>query len=93
MRVKYCGGCNPRYNRAELTRRLREDFPALRIMETEEAGPALFVAVLCGCGTACAAHAELNGLAGKMILTSQQDYGDLAAALRNLAETCTGETR
>ena len=92
VRVKYCGGCNPRYNRTGLTRRLREDFPELRITETEEDGPTLFVAVLCGCQVACAAHAELNGLAGKMILTSQTDYGNLAAALRGIAERCKSET-
>ena len=34
VRVKYCGGCNTRYNRTGLTRRLREDFPELRITET-----------------------------------------------------------
>lgn len=29
--VKYCGGCNPRYERTELAERLRADFPGVRI--------------------------------------------------------------
>lgn len=34
--VKYCGGCNPRYERTELAERLRADFPGVRIVRAEE---------------------------------------------------------
>lgn len=44
--VKYCGGCNPRYERTELAERLRADFPGVRIVRAEE--PADVAAIICG---------------------------------------------
>jgi hypothetical protein len=62
---------------------LRADFPQADIAETAKDGPDHFVAVICGCPVACASHDDLRGLAGKTILTSEKDYGKLAAAVRS----------
>jgi 4-hydroxybutyrate CoA-transferase len=83
VRIKYCGGCNPRYDRTGLAARLRADFPELDMPETGEGGgPYDFVAVICGCPAACAEHEGLEGKAGKMLIVSAGEYGALAAALR-----------
>ena len=29
--VKYCGGCNPRFDRKEIVKRLKEDYPHINI--------------------------------------------------------------
>ncbi|MDR3177218.1 MAG: hypothetical protein LBU06_11905 [Desulfovibrio sp.] len=83
VRIKYCGGCNPRYDRTALAAKLRAAFPGLDMPETDEdGGPYDFVAVLCGCPAACAEHEGLEGRAGKMLIVSADQYEALAAAVR-----------
>ena len=82
IRVKYCGGCNPRYERTAVTAKLRAAFPEAAVAEVPAAGPDHFVAVICGCPVACAAHDDLRGLAGKAVITSREEYELLAAAIR-----------
>lgn len=53
--VRYCGGCNPRYDRVAAVRELEQRFPWVRFVPagTVETGQALVV--LCGCTARCAA--------------------------------------
>jgi 4-hydroxybutyrate CoA-transferase len=83
IRVKYCGGCNPRYDRTAVTARLRAAFPLLEVAESPGGDADLFVAVVCGCPSACAEHEHLRGLAGKMVLTCGEDYEKLAGLIRD----------
>jgi hypothetical protein len=75
MRVatKYCGGCNPQYDRLVIVRRLLEDFPEVDLVRVGEA-EADVVAVVCGCHVACASHACLHGKLGKVVMTQAADY-------------------
>ncbi|MDR2668565.1 MAG: hypothetical protein LBC14_01265 [Desulfovibrio sp.] len=82
IRVKYCGGCNPRYDRTAVTTKLRAAFPEAVVAETSGDAPDHFVVVVCGCSVACAVHGELNGRAGKAIMTSEKEYELIAAAVR-----------
>ena len=82
IRVKYCGGCNPRYDRTAIAAKLRADFPEAEIAETAGDGPDHFVAVICGCPVACASHGDLRGCAGKAVLTSEAEYGKLVRDIR-----------
>lgn len=70
--VKYCGGCNPRYERVELVGRLCAEFPDVQIVRPEE--PADIAAVICGCPAACASHTGLAARFGLVVLTCQDDY-------------------
>jgi hypothetical protein len=40
------------------------------------------VAVICGCPSSCASHDHLQGLAGKLVIASEQEYEKLVAAIR-----------
>jgi hypothetical protein len=84
VRIKYCGGCNPHYDRTAVAGRLRTDFPQLDIVESDDYPDDQnhFVAVLCGCQAACASHANLHGLCGKMVITSEKEYAALAEAIQ-----------
>ena len=61
--IKYCGGCNPVYNRGRQVKRLQEQYPehefdfAAGDMKEGEIG-----LVVCGCVRACA---SVDGLAPK----------------------------
>ena len=60
--VKYCGGCNPLYDRVDLVRRIRERFPdSVRFVFTgEEEGDA--AVVVHGCHVQCAGTADVSHL-------------------------------
>jgi 4-hydroxybutyrate CoA-transferase len=74
--VKYCGGCNPHYDRAQILARLRRDLPDIEIVLAGEVEVDL-VAVICGCPVACASHGDLQGRFGKMVITQEADYETL----------------
>lgn len=75
VQVKYCGGCNPRYDRSGLVGRIRRDFPgAAVIYEAPPGGAVDFVLVVCGCPVRCASHEGLHGLSGKRIVSSPDEY-------------------
>ncbi|MDL2307207.1 hypothetical protein LJC48_04160 [Desulfovibrio sp. OttesenSCG-928-C06] len=73
IRLKYCGGCNPRYDRTALAARLGRDLPGARLTHEGE-GEFDVVAVLCGCPARCAGHEELRGRLGKIVLADERDY-------------------
>lgn len=83
--VKYCGGCNPRYDRTNFVARLKGELG--QEMEWLNAGtaeePMDFVLVVCGCTAACAEHRQLNGVYGKLLVRGQAQYGE---ALERLTE-------
>ncbi|WP_332236629.1 hypothetical protein [Sporolactobacillus sp. KGMB 08714] len=83
IRVKFCGGCNPRYDRGEIVRQLRTDFPDIDVVFSGEAEADLVV-VICGCEVACADHAALHGRLGKIILVRAEDYAGLRRLLISL---------
>jgi len=82
IRVKYCGGCNPRHERKAVVDRLRVDFPQAEIVQTHEDGPFDYVAVIAGCTAACAAHEDIKGAYGKSIVMSETDYDRVAEDIR-----------
>ena len=74
VKVKYCGGCNPRYDRAGLVRKVVEDFPAVDVRYGATPEISDFVLVVCGCSVRCASHEELRGVFGKWIISSLEEY-------------------
>lgn len=80
--IKYCGGCNPRYDRTALAARLKADLPHAQIVGAGDRQD--YVVVLCGCSSACVAHAHVTGRLGKSVLTDEKDYAPLLEKLRAL---------
>jgi hypothetical protein len=58
LAVKFCGGCNPLFERGELARLIRQGLPGSEWIPWEE-GPDL-VLIINGCPTACAERAEIR---------------------------------
>lgn len=78
--LKYCGGCNPRYDRGNLAEKLATDFPEAELVPSGNLGERTpdVVAVITGCGSACADHAQLAGRLGKVVLCGPGDYESLS---------------
>lgn len=86
VRIKYCGGCNPRYDRRAVVERLRAGFPEDEFVEMVDEGPFDRVIVICGCSATCASHEDLHGLHGKTVLSSDEEYAALCESLREIPE-------
>ena len=52
--IKYCGGCNPRFDRVAAAAQLAAAFPHLSMVPARSGAPADLLVVLCGCPSRCA---------------------------------------
>ncbi|WP_066648742.1 hypothetical protein [Christensenella timonensis] len=89
--IKYCGGCNQRYERTEIARNLKRDFPESRIV-TAGTGEIDFAVIICGCTSACALHDTIEGRYGKMILTEESGYAPLKGELDRIDKEINQKT-
>ncbi|MDR1742080.1 MAG: hypothetical protein LBR38_09625 [Synergistaceae bacterium] len=86
--VKYCGGCNPTYDRVELVSRLRDEFPLYNfVSEAREDEPANapsadYALAVCGCVCRCADYEWLDGKRGRMVIWRSSDLDKALKALR-----------
>ncbi|MCI7679497.1 MAG: hypothetical protein MSS48_04725 [Clostridiales bacterium] len=58
--VKFCGGCNPRYDRGALLRKIRDAQPDWSIDIAEPGTVYKHLLVICGCTSACADISDLT---------------------------------
>ncbi len=56
--IKYCGGCNPRYDRGEHVKALRETHPEQDWEYVKEENFYDLLLVVCGCGSCCAGYGQ-----------------------------------
>jgi 4-hydroxybutyrate CoA-transferase len=71
--IKYCGGCNPRYDRRKFVEDLIDSCRNSIFEPANENELYDLVLVVCGCFSGCAEHEHLNGR-NKLILTSEKDF-------------------
>lgn len=71
--VKYCGGCNPKYDRKALLKLLEKEFPyefeTAKVDKIHD-----IVIVLCGCTSCCAEHSVLKFKYEKILINSDENY-------------------
>lgn len=71
--IKYCGGCNPKFNRREFIERLIDEHKENSYEPAFLDSSYDVVLVVCGCSNGCAKHENLK-VSSKLIITSGQDY-------------------
>lgn len=79
--IKYCGGCNPRYDRKKIIDYLKNDFPSINIILQSDNKTCDFVVVISGCIRSCVQHEHLQGKFGKIIIKDLKDYDILKSRL------------
>ena len=89
VRVRYCGGCNPRYDRVALARRLPGAFPGVQFVFGRGGGPCGREVLVCGCERRCARPAP--GVPA-FILWQPEGWRDLCRWLRRQVEKQSQET-
>ena len=72
LALKYCGGCNPRYDRSAVKNEVRSH-QDLEIVESPPDGNYDLVLVVCGCPVRCASHRGLSGQHGKLVISSPEE--------------------
>ncbi len=82
--VRYCGGCNPRYDRVALVKRLESLLPDVSFIPARPGTPYPAVVVACGCPSRCANISDLAVPAGKLVYLS--GWEDLLPAKQQLEE-------
>lgn len=71
--IKYCGGCNPKYDRRKFKQKLEEKFMCTFETAMEDKVYDIII-VLCGCTSACAEHYNLKFKYEKILIRSEKDY-------------------
>ena len=87
--VRYCGGCNPRYDRVALVRRIGDFFPEAEFVTAQPGVKYQAVLVVCGCLARCADVSDLAVPAGRQICLS--GWEDLLPAKEKLTEALKGQ--
>ncbi|MBB6217460.1 4-hydroxybutyrate CoA-transferase [Anaerosolibacter carboniphilus] len=80
--IKYCGGCNPRFDRLQFIGRLKNNMEEdVGFEKAEEECIYDFLLIVGGCTQCCAEHGRLKSRHGKAYIRSQQDYGEIVQQL------------
>ena len=87
--VRYCGGCNPRYDRVALVKRIGGFFPEAEFVTAQAGVKYPAVLVVCGCPSRCANVSDLAVPAGRLIYLS--GWEELLPAKEKLAEALKGQ--
>ena len=85
--LRYCGGCNPRYDRGGLVRQLTKRFSNLQFVPFSDSEQRLLaVLVICGCTAACAGQRDLPGSVPRLVITSAEGLDKASAFLFELSK-------
>lgn len=71
--IKYCGGCNPGYDRKKLVEKLMSEHLEVTFEIARENILYDIVVVINGCRRACSEHESLKGV-DKLLINSENDY-------------------
>lgn len=72
--VRYCGGCNPRYDRVGMFRRLADMLPEAEFVLARDAESLCAAIVICGCAACCADTGDLPVEVDCVYMKSAEDF-------------------
>ena len=72
--LKYCGGCNPNYERGHIVRDLRKDLPMLSFEPWQPEKQYCYALVICGCYQQCLHFSCDNAEKGILWVHQKEDY-------------------
>ncbi len=74
--VKFCGGCNPKYDRKFLYESLKNEYKSIEFQTVNNNLNSFeydFIIVLCGCLVACADYKKYKSKTKYMLIKSKED--------------------
>lgn len=82
--IKYCGGCNPNYERRSVVKRAQAEFPDVRFIPYDSEATFDLIAVVCGCLEECFTFSCPNSKHGAVWVRSYGEYARLQKAVLSL---------
>lgn len=79
---KYCGGCNPNYERNSILKRARQDYPNAIFLPYDSDDRFDLVLVICGCLAECFSFSCPNSVHGALYIRSPDEYSRLTAFMQ-----------
>ena len=74
--IKYCGGCNPVYNRRKIVEMILENYPDIIVEYVNDERFYDLALIINGCARACSNHENIKAK-NKVFLQSENDYKKL----------------
>lgn len=71
--IKFCGGCNPVYNRIEIVNKILENYPSIIIEYVKEDKLYEIALIINGCSRVCTNHEYIKSI-NKVFLQCENDY-------------------
>lgn len=85
INIRYCGGCNPRYDRKKIVQRIQKAFSLHTLLiNSQEAADA--VVILCGCSSACAVSREDYENPNVFVMWKEEDWYALSDSLERILQ-------
>lgn len=85
--VRYCGGCNPRYDRVGFVKKLTADFPEIDFVIAQPGVEYDAVLVICGCLAQCADYSGIQGRLGTLLVGDADHFNNAEALLCRVKES------
>ena len=82
--LRYCGGCNPRFDRGGLVEKLQRETPSVELTPFNENAEYLAVLVICGCTAQCARQGDLPTDIPRFVLKDAEEYNEIFAFLHGI---------
>ena len=84
--VKYCGGCNPCYERSDILRWLKRDYPTVQTEAVREDVLYDMCLVICGCREECSDYSYLKQQYEVLIIRAPEEYEKASNRIREKLE-------
>ena len=83
--VKYCGGCNSKYDRTAFLEKIKSGCSKDIIFKNANDKTEVdFIIVLCGCNTACADYQRLKSKNGLVLVSNENDINSIIKKINEL---------
>lgn len=83
--IKYCGGCNPTFNRREIVEKLIDEFENVYVEPADKKKDYDILLIVSGCLNACVNHTHLNGR-HRVSVSSVNDYSSAKDSIEKLLQ-------
>lgn len=79
--VRFCGGCNPRYDRGAALRKMKEEQPDVDFLHAEEGVEYDSILVIGGCTNCCASHCQFSTKEGVIKMWDEKHIEDVLSRI------------
>lgn len=82
--IKYCGGCNPNYERGDIVARAKAEYPDVCFEPYDPLESYTLVLIICGCLKECFTFHFQNSANGHIFIRNPGEYQRFSEIMANL---------